>query len=329
VERIGSYDFFYIFIDKSFGKMNRRKNFLLLMLLSASGFCFSQTLAEKLGYKQTDRLLIVNCDDVGMCHSANLAVIDGMENGLITSGTIMTPCPWFNEIADYAASHPEKDFGVHLTHTAEWKFYRWGPVSPKELVKGLCDPEGYLWRSVEEVYAHSSPEETLTEGRAQIKKAINAGVQLTHIDSHMGTLQYRPEYIKVYIQLALEFNLPLRMAAQSTMESFGFPELRNQFKETGLVFTDYFIYDELEKYNDVKFFWTGIVRNLKPGVTELFIHASKESDELKAITNSWEKRVQEAALFTNDAGFRKLIKDEKIILIGYRPLMELQRKTKQ
>jgi hypothetical protein len=145
----------------------------------------------------------------------------------------------------------------------------------------------------------------------------------------MGTLQYKPEYIKVYIQLALEFNLPLRMAAQSTMESFGFPELRDQFKEKGLVFTDYFVYDELSNYKEVRSFWTIIIKNLKPGVTELFIHASKESDELKAITNSWATRVQEAALFTSDADFRKLIKDEKVILIGYRPLMDLQKKMKQ
>jgi len=299
----------------------------LIGLITCSS-CYSQTLAEKLGYKPTDKLLIVNCDDVGMCHSANLAVIEGMEHGLITSGSIMTPCPWFNEIADYARNNPEKDFGVHLTHTAEWKFYRWGPVAPKELVKGLCDPEGFLWRSVEEVYAHATPEEALIEGRAQVKRAINAGIPVTHIDSHMGTMQYQPEYLEGYVQLALEFNLPLRMAAQSTMESFGFPNLRKQYKEKGIVFTDHFVYDELENYKDVKGFWTNIIKNLKPGVTELFIHASKVTDELKAITNSWETRGMEADLFTSDTDIKKLIKDENIILIGYRPLMELQRKNK-
>ncbi|MBK7134043.1 MAG: polysaccharide deacetylase family protein [Bacteroidales bacterium] len=302
--------------------------YLILALISATNsVCFSQSLAEKLGYKPTDKLLIINCDDVGMCHSANLAVIEGMEKGLITSGTIMTPCPWFNEIAEYSRTHPEKNFGVHLTHTAEWKFYRWGPVAPDASVKGLLDSEGYLWRSIEEVYSHSTPEEALTEGRAQIRKALNAGVNITHIDSHMGTMQLNPEYLKVYEQLALEFNLPLRMAAQSTMEKFGFPEVRKQFEKKGLVFTDYFVYEELDNYKDVKSFWINIVKNLKPGVTELYVHASKESDELKAITNSWRTRIQEADLFTNDEDMKKLIKEEKIILIGYRPLMELQRKN--
>src|SRR5512133_1360089 len=135
---------------------------LLLSLIMIPDLLSSQTLAEKLGYRKTDKLLIINCDDVGMCHSANLAVIDGMENGVITSGTIMTPCPWFNEIAAYASTHPEKDFGVHLTHTAEWRFYRWGSVAPREQVKGLYDKEGYLWKSIEEVYANSNTNEALT-----------------------------------------------------------------------------------------------------------------------------------------------------------------------
>jgi predicted glycoside hydrolase/deacetylase ChbG (UPF0249 family) len=251
-----------------------------------------------------------------------------MEHGLITTATIMTPCPWFNEIAEYARTHPERDFGIHLTHTAEWKLYRWGSVAPRDAVKGLYDPAGYLWPSVEEVYAHSNPQEALIEGRAQIKKALDAGIPVTHIDSHMGTVQTNPEYLKSYIQLAIEFNLPLRMASQATMEKFGFPDLRKQFEAKGLVFSDYFVYDELENYKDVKPFWTGILKNLKPGVTELFIHAAKMSEELKAITHSAEKRSQEAAAFTSDPDIRKLIQDEQIILIGYRPLLELQRKKK-
>jgi hypothetical protein len=116
------------------------------------------------------------------------------------------------------------------------------------------------------------------------------------------------------------------MAQQSTMENFGFPTIRKEMADKGLIFPDYFIYDELENYKDVRLFWMDIIKNLRPGVTELFIHASKESDELKAITNSWKVRIQEAAVFTSDPDIKKLISDEKIILIGYRPLMELQRK---
>lgn len=306
---------------------------ILFLFISTLFFSTSQAqtklLSERLGYKPTDKLLIVNCDDVGMCNSANLAVIDGMENGLITSGTIMTPCPWSGAIMDYAKNHPEKDFGVHLTHTAEWRFYRWGPVAPKEEVKGLVDPDGYLWHEVEDVYAHATPAEALIEGRAQIKKVLAAGVPVTHIDSHMGTMQLSPEYVKAYIQLGLEFNLPMRMPSQATMEKFKQPALREELSKQGLVFTDYFVYEEMSNYKEVKPFWTSVIKNLKPGVTEIFIHASKMSDELKAITGTAEKRAQEAACFTSDQDIRKLIKDEGVILIGYRPLLELQRKLRK
>lgn len=320
--------------------MNRNSCFqkswkFVLLSLAISMFSLSNTqgqsklLSERLGFKSTDKLLIVNCDDVGMCNSANLAVIDGMEHGQITSGTIMTPCPWSGAIMDYAKNHPEKDFGVHLTHTAEWRFYRWGPVASKEEVKGLVDPDGYLWHEVEDVYSHANPTEALIEGRAQIKKALAAGVPVTHIDSHMGTMQLSPEYVKAYVQLALEFNLPMRMPSQATMEKFKQPALREELAKQGLVFTDYFVYEEMSEYKEVKPFWSTVIKNLKPGVTEIFIHASKLSDELKAVTGTAEKRAQEAACFTNDPEISDLLKKEGVILIGYRPLLELQRKLRK
>ena len=150
----------------------------------------SKTLAEHLGYKATDKLLIINGDDTGMCHAANTATIDSLERGLMTSATIMVPCPWFTEIARYAKANPGKDFGVHLCHTSEWQVYRWGPVAPREKVPGLVDNEGYLWRSVPEVYQHATPEEALTEARAQVHKALDAGIDVTHLDTHMGALNF-------------------------------------------------------------------------------------------------------------------------------------------
>ena len=169
------------------------------------------TLAERLGYKATDKLLIINGDDTGMCHAANVATIDSLERGLMTSATIMVPCPWFTEIARYAKANPEKDFGIHLCHTSEWQVYRWGPVASRDKVPGLVDSQGYLWPSVPEVYIHGKPEQALIEGRAQIQKALDAGVDVSHLDSHMGTLQLEPRYLQVYLQLALELDVPLRM----------------------------------------------------------------------------------------------------------------------
>ncbi len=311
------------------------KRFLLIalpFLLGALPLSAAETpsLAEQLGYKSTDKILIVNGDDVGMCHSANLATIESLEKGSMRSATIMVPCPWFLEIAEYAKSHSEKDFGIHLCHTSEWGKYRWGPVASRDQVPGLVDPLGYLWKSVEEVYANGNPEQALIEGRAQIRRALAAGVDVTHLDSHMGTLQYSAKYMQSYLQLAVEFDLPVRMASQATLARMGQPDLRNQFAAKGIVFTDDFVFDQLKnEKNGVKPFWLDVVKNLKPGVTELYIHAGLPTDELKAITGSWSTRSQEYEVFTHDQEMKQLIADQKIILIGYRPLRDLQHKLRQ
>jgi len=285
------------------------------------------SLAERLGYQPTDKLLIVNGDDAGMCHAANLGTIECLEKGPMRSATIMVPCPWFPEIAAYAKAHPEKDFGIHLCHTSEWGKYRWGPIADRSKVPGLVDSLGYLWREVPEVYAHATPDQALIEGRAQIQRALAAGVDVTHLDSHMGTLQYDPRYLQMYLQLAVEFQLPLRMASQETMARNGHPELREQFVSKGIVFTDYFVHDESkqEETKGVKPFWMDVVKNLKPGVTELYIHAALAGDELKAITGSWKTRSAQYELFAHDEEMKQLIAEQKIILIGYRALRDLQR----
>jgi len=183
-----------------------------------------------------------------------------------------------------------------------------------------------MWKGVEEVYAHAKPEEALIESRAQIKRALAAGIDVTHLDSHMGTLQLNADFMKVYVQLALEFDLPLRMASQETAARFGQPELRGQLAAKGIVFPDYFVYEELKNAkNNVAAFWLDIVKNLKPGVTELYIHAALPTDELKAITGSWATRAEEFEVFTRNEEMKRLVSEQKIILIGYRPLRELQR----
>lgn len=303
----------------------------LFVLGAACGYgAETKSLAERLGYKPTDKLLIVNGDDVGMCHEANLATIECLEKGLMRTATMMVPCPWFPEIAAYAKEHPDKDFGIHLCHTSEWKWYRWGPVASRDQVKGLLDPDGYLWNDEGEMYKYGTPEEALIEARAQIKKALAAGVDITHLDSHMGALQLDPRYFKVYVQLGVEFNLPLRMASQETMARFGQPGLRAQVAAQGIVSPDYFIYDELkDEKADVKAFWRRIVKNLKPGVTELYIHAAVPTENMKAITGSWATRAAEFEVFTHDAEMKKIVAAEQIIPIGYRPLRELQRRERK
>lgn len=307
----------------------KMKGTLILALLFLMGNLSAQTLAERLGYKKTDRLLIINNDDAGMCHAANKATVEGMENGLISSATIMMPCPWSNEIVKYAQENPRKGFGVHLTLTSEWKNYRWGTIAPRGEVPGLYDEQGYMWKGVLDVYNASNTAEALIEGRAQIRKALDAGVPVTHIDSHMGTYQYSPDYMQVYIQLAEEFDLPARMPSQSTLDNMGVPPFRDLCKEKGIIHPDYFIHEEFQNYKteNVEAFWIDYIQNLQPGVTEIYIHAATEGDEIRAITGSASKRIKELEFFTGNK-LKQLIEEEGIIVISYQPLLELQRKER-
>ena len=286
------------------------------------------TLAERLGFKPGDKILIINGDDVGVSHAANAATIDALENGLMTSATIMVPCPWFPEIAAYAKAHPGADFGLHLTHTAEWKGIKWGPVANKSEVPGLVDPQGYLWPETPIVYQHATPEQAYIEARAQIQKAMAAGIDVTHLDSHMGVLQYNDAYFQVYRRLAKEFDLPIRMGSQETLAPLGGGHQRGQLAMDGTVCPDYLIYGERKKGESVADYWKRVLKELKPGVTELYIHAALAGDEMQHVTNTWQDRAAEHALFTRDPEIRQILESQSVKRIGYRALRELQRKAR-
>ncbi len=304
----------------------------LLWVLMMPPLLMAQTtkpmLAERLGLKATDKVLIINGDDVGMSHASVVAAIDAMENGLMTSGTIMVPCPWFLEIANYAKAHPRADFGLHLTHTSEWKHYKWGPVASKSDVPGLVDSQGYLWPDILHVYQNATPEQAYIEARAQVVKALAAGIDVTHLDSHMGTLQYDLRFYEAYRRLAREFDLPLRMASQEVLAARGGAGLRKQLEEDGILCPDYLIHDMRKKGEAIDVYWKRILRELKPGVTELYIHAALAGEEMKHITNSWEERAAEHRLFTSDPEIRQIIESQGIKRIGFRALRDLQRKER-
>jgi predicted glycoside hydrolase/deacetylase ChbG (UPF0249 family) len=284
------------------------------------------SLAERLGYQPSDILLIVNADDVGMSHAANVATRNGMEKGLITSGTIMVPCPWFEEIAAYARANPRADFGLHLTHTSEWKVYKWGPVASRHLVPGLVTPQGYLWPDIAGVYGNATPEQAGIEARAQIEKAQDAGIDITHLDSHMGALQYDMRYHQIYRQLARDFDLPIRMGNQDLLARLGGGHLRGELDADGTVYPDYLIHDQRKQGEAVDVYWKRIIGELKPGVTELYIHPAVAGEEMEHITGSWKERDAEYHLFTDDASVKMLLEQRKVKLIGWRALRDLQRK---
>lgn len=284
------------------------------------------TLTEMLGFDESDKLLIINADDAGMSHGTNQGVIKSMTEGLVSSASIMVPCPWASEIANFALKNPDKDFGVHLTHTSEWKYYRWSPLTSLEKTPGLRAEDGFMHRNVKALYCHSTALEAYLEGRAQIGKALKAGINVSHIDSHMGAMMYDSNYALMYIRLAKEFDLPLRVPSYETLKKHKAEKIIHVLDGFGLIYPDYLVHNLGGiKGKSLKEKWLNVIQKLKPGVTEIYIHPASPSDETKAITHSWKTRAEELRLFTEDKDIRKALEKNNIKIIGYKKLKKLQR----
>ena len=165
-------------------------------------------LARTLTGDPDGRAVVLHVDDVGMCHGANVAFIELSRSGGVTCGSVMVPCPWFREIASAAAEHPALDVGVHLTLTSEWTHYRWAPLTTRSRASGLIDDQGYFPRNCLALRQDLDVEAAEIELRAQIDRALEAGIDVTHLDAHMGAALV-PELCEVYVRLGLDYRLPV------------------------------------------------------------------------------------------------------------------------
>ena len=298
---------------------------LFLVILSASPNSSAQSngksLAEKLGYPRDRKLLIVHADDVGVTHSVNAATIKALDTGLVNSASIMVPCPWFPEIADYAKSRRDLDFGLHLTLTSERVFYRWGPVAPKDKVPSLVDENGYFhhdWSATTKI----NPAEVALELRAQIDRAYAMGIRPTHLDSHQYRLyENGKDLFDIVLGLAHDYKLPVFVVRDWFADH---PYLESSLSPADIVLDHTVTIPPSVPPDKWADFYTAALKNLEPGVTEFVIHLAFADDEMKAATRerdtwgaAWRQR--DFDFFTSPA-FRQLLQEQNIKLITWREL---------
>ncbi|TBW27384.1 polysaccharide deacetylase family protein [Gramella sp. KN1008] len=301
--------------------------FSILFLTGTVGLAQTsdQTIAEKLGYPAEAKLLIIHADDAGISHSENIATIQAMEEGVVNSASIMVPCPWFPEIAEYARENSdEKDFGLHLTVTSEWKNYKWGPTSSKNEVPSLIDENGYFFHLEDSIRVNANAADVEREITAQIEKALDYGIDVTHLDAHMGAIRTTPELMEVYIKKGREYNLPVLLSHDmSTLEAV---RKNIDFTSKDIVVDHYYQANPEIFSKGMEEYYEEILNNLKPGLSTIILHVAEDNEEMKAVTidhpnwgNEW--RQQDLDFFTSEKA-RDLIKKNDIIMVTWREIRD-------
>jgi len=292
---------------------------------------------KKLGFAKNDRVVIIHVDDVGMCQATLPAFADLIDFGLVSSGAVMVPCPWFPQTAAYCRQHPEADLGVHLTLNSEWSSYRWGPISTRDPASGLIDEEGYLHHAQEAVQQRAAPTAVQAEIEAQVARALSGGIDVTHVDTHMGTVAH-PKFMPGYVQLAHQHHLPFlmlrldkagwrRVGLDDETAAFA-TQLVIQLEEQGVPMLDHLSQElPLDRHRDRVEVAKRALDSLAPGLTHFILHPARDTPELRAITSDWRARVADYQAFTS-AELRDYLKNSDIHVIGYRALRDLMRAEK-
>ena len=290
-------------------------------------------LATRLGQPPGARVLIPHVDDLAVCHGANQAFIELAGEGFVTTGSVMVPCAWFPEIVGLAQEQPELDLGVHLTLTSESQACRWRPVSTTARVSGLIDGDGYLWPDVPALRRHAHKGAVEAECRAQIEAALAAGLDVTHLDTHMGAAA-APEFVELYLRLGREFRLPVLLPRESSTYSSVLdmgpldPDLDRRLIEElsaqGQPLIDRFAMGLARRDEPCEQVWRQLIGEAEPGVTYLSLHCSMPGEIEQLHPNDAAFRIAEYRL-CDDPAFLAWVAGQDVAVIGFRPIREAYR----
>jgi len=294
-------------------------------------------LLAQLGYPPDARLVIFHADDVGMCHGSNRAFLDLQEAGIVRTGSIMAPCPWAPEILTACREQPDLDVGVHLTLNSEWFTYQWGPVGSRDPATGLVDSLGYFWHRPPQTQANLKPAAAVAEFRAQIELVREAGVDFTHLDTHMGAALL-PELFPAYVELGLEYGVPVlilrtlddyvRSLDIGSVSAGEWAEFVAGLEARGMALVDHFRitpgYGSQDQEGGRAILYETILRELPPGITYFSLHPNAPGDIEVIVPDRASWRIFEYEYFQSQR-LKDFLAAEGIVPIGYREIREAMR----
>jgi predicted glycoside hydrolase/deacetylase ChbG (UPF0249 family) len=283
----------------------------------------TKTVAERLGYPADTKLLIIHADDLAIAHSEDTASLEALDKNYVTSASIIVPGPWLTEVAAYAKAHPDADLGLHLALTSEWNTFRWGSVESKDKVPSLLDAAGALWPLTENVAKSAKPEEVEREYRAQIERAMAAGIRPTHLDTHMGSALATPEILAIYVKVAHEYHLPI-LAPRIPGDPL---KLSALLADKDVMLDSVVIASPSVPADKWKEFYLDAIKNLKPGLHEIIVHLGHDDSELQAVMvdhpdygSAWRQRDLDVV---SSPDLKKALQENHVVLIKWKDLKKL------
>lgn len=312
------------------------KHLFTFLWIFGSAIVYAQdtpALVERLGYPANAKLLIIHADDLAVSHAENEASIEAMEKGSVRSASVMIPCPWLPEIADYARKHPDHDLGLHLTLTSEWWPYKWGPVAPRSEVASLVDSNGYFYHNCAAFSSKAKAADVEKELRAQIEKSKAMGLEPTHFDSHMGCLfSQNPEFFEIYLKMGRLYGVP-SMLSRDVYHAL--PDAFKKVVTPGDILVDRIITAAPEDYaKGMEQYYINVLTRLEPGVSVLLIHTAYGTDDMQMMTDGfpgvWDAGWRQADynFFTGEV-CKKMLKDQNIKLITWKEVGKLMQKARK
>jgi predicted glycoside hydrolase/deacetylase ChbG (UPF0249 family) len=278
-----------------------------------------KTVQERMGYPATAKLLVIHADDFGGSHSINRAISEALEKGYITSASILVPCPWFPEAAEFAKAHPDADLGIHQALNSEWVGYRWGPVTSIDQVSSLLDAQGYLPLDTPEVAKNAKPEEVERELRAQVERAQKMGVHITHLDTHMAALFGTTDLYQVYLKMGHSYGLPILEEWEGVHGPLGVKPPHEEMLVQKVISIDPGV--PAEKWTA---WYEDQLKPLGPGVYQIIVHLAFDDDEMQGITKdhpdwgaAWRQHDFD---MVKSAEFQQFLKDQGFTLVGWKDL---------
>lgn len=277
------------------------------------------------------RTLIINIDDFGLCASTNNAVKEILNNGIVKSASVMTVCPASQDAIEYASKKTDVTFGIHIVNTSEWENCRWKPLTDGN---SLVDDNGFMWKTSDDFARAVDFHDLKKEINKQTDMLINNGIEISHLDTHMGALYGcfgRPSLLPFTFSYCNNRGFALRIITKYLKSQCPDYLSKTVFRYAVLgskIFSvlfrvktpDYMVNPYLVNgYSDYASFrelYIEYLSNIPNGITEIYLHPSLPGNDIKTICPDWERRYFEYQLLTDNLFFESL-KNNGIIISDY------------